>query len=311
MSTDLGSNRTHESTTGGLRWRSLLSGRGLGSWWVAITLGGAIAISASSGLTAWRFVIPVGLMFLYAWYGYNHVQSLKDTPALRAARTTLLADSLYFLGFLWTLWALIDSFVLKHFSEGNSVFRVFGYALATTATGMFLRLLFLQFLYTSEDQLGLAEITIEEKLREFEEAVHKAGTAIQDLQMKTEGAATNFQIKAGSVVEAWAASLRRAVVGLEGVLAKVEAVASGIRDALRKIHESSEAELRSGVESVVKGLAVKLETLLQNLTEANREFVKAVNEGTGKIGGAIATGRDDKQNRSAGGYRHFRGQDAS
>src|SRR5215510_11066745 len=98
--------------------------------------------------------------------------------ALRSARVGQLADSLYFLGFLWTLWALIDSFVINQLSIAEGVFRAFGYALVTTATGMFLRLLLLQFGYSAEDQVRLGESIVEEEIAQFSKAVSNAVTSI-------------------------------------------------------------------------------------------------------------------------------------
>jgi hypothetical protein len=60
-----------------------------------------------SQLLPLRLWIPVALMMIYAWCGYRHTRS-EQLPALKSARTSQLADSIYFLGFLWTLWALID-----------------------------------------------------------------------------------------------------------------------------------------------------------------------------------------------------------
>jgi hypothetical protein len=77
-----------------------------------------------------------------------------------------LADSTYFLGFLWTLWALIDAFAIRK-RDSSAAFEVFGYALATTATGMALRLFLLHFKYGSGDQANQAQRSVEENLQKF------------------------------------------------------------------------------------------------------------------------------------------------
>jgi hypothetical protein len=121
--------------------------------WAVCALGGGAVISATSSaasaapqLTPFltlRLTLPVLVMVFYAWRGYRAVSG--DPPPLRMSRIGQLADSIYFLGFLWTLWALIDSFVIHQMSFADAVFRTFGYALVTTAAGMFLRMLLLQF----------------------------------------------------------------------------------------------------------------------------------------------------------------------
>jgi len=281
-------------------WSDRFQGRELAYGWSLAALCGAVAISASSGLTASRFLLPVTFMMLYAVLGYNHIQQLKVTPALRTARINVLADSLYFLGFLWTLWALIDSFVIKHFSQSEGPFRVFGYALSTTAFGMFLRLLFMQFLYTAEDQLGLGEVTVEEKLSQFAQAVQRALGAIQDFQAKTEVAATDFKTQTGNAVDTWVKSLRRAIGRLDGVLEKVDADTDGIRDALHRIHEGSEAEFRSSVESAVKALVTSLESPFQRLIHGAELVGRKVSERSDDIDASLRQFNSDVQTTSRG-----------
>jgi len=118
----------------------------------------------------------------YASLAYRYTGLAKGQLALYTARIAQLADSLYFLGFLWTLWALIDSFLLKDLSGPESVFRVFGYALVTTASGMFLRLLLIQFKYSGKDQAGEAQLTIEQELQSFSAELSQTVQSVRDFR---------------------------------------------------------------------------------------------------------------------------------
>src|SRR5947208_5230201 len=103
----------------------------LATAWVIAVTGGALTISASSGLQLRRLLLPLIVMFGYLWYGLLQ----------RNRNTAKLADSLYFMGFLWTLYALIDSLIRQGSQiTSDTVFIAFGYALVTTGMGMFLRL---------------------------------------------------------------------------------------------------------------------------------------------------------------------------
>src|SRR5881396_209812 len=136
------------------------AGQELGFAWGVAAVLGALAISLSSGVQPARLFIPVVIMVFYLMYGWR----------LDTKNTAKLADSVYFLGFLWTLYALIDALVFRRGQiKADQVFVVFGYALVTTACGMFLRLLVLQFQRTLPDQIVEARDEIDQRVRAFTE----------------------------------------------------------------------------------------------------------------------------------------------
>ncbi len=159
----------------------------LAIFWAACACAGAFAIWLSHDVVAPRLLIPVAIMFFFAWQGYRHAKR-APTRLLRGTRIAQLADSLYFLGFLWTLWALIDSFVFKQMPATEAVFRTFGYALVTTATGMFLRLLLLQFKYWAHDQVPEAEKEFEVQIEMFTRLISETAGAIGDFRVKSDAA---------------------------------------------------------------------------------------------------------------------------
>src|SRR5687768_9753545 len=88
-----------------------------GARWAACTIGGMFLISITTFVGAtgkgdtpdppvfvfMRLSVPVFVMLMYAATEYKRAtRSGLDT--LRAVRIGQLADSLYFIGFLWTLW---------------------------------------------------------------------------------------------------------------------------------------------------------------------------------------------------------------
>src|SRR5438128_12684045 len=70
--------------------------------WSACAVLGAVAISVIGRADFVRLIVPLSLMGFYVWYGTRFEG--RNTPRF--------ADSVYFLGFLWTLWALIDALVI-------------------------------------------------------------------------------------------------------------------------------------------------------------------------------------------------------
>src|SRR5947209_11787600 len=117
---------------------AFLESRQLGIAWVISVILGAVAISSTHSVNPQRLLIPVAIMLGYGLFVFNQWTELfaNSSQAYQHSIVAQLADSMYFMGFVWTLWALIDSFVLR-VNTSDAIFRTFGYALVTTATGMF------------------------------------------------------------------------------------------------------------------------------------------------------------------------------
>src|SRR6266404_6692408 len=140
-------------------WRDAISDQKPAFGWALAAFLGGFSISVAPPDELVRLLLPVGVMAAYVWLSYP--RGVATAAGWRSARVAQLADSAYFLGFLWTLWALIDSFVLKRSIGAEGAFRVFGYALVTTAAGMATRLYLLQFKYGAADQAAEAEFSVE------------------------------------------------------------------------------------------------------------------------------------------------------
>jgi len=141
----------------------------LGAAWLSATLAGiaALVYSMMAGLSqAPSMAGLIGLLIAYAAYG----------SFLKRKNTVQFADSLYYMGFLWGLFALIAAFVLWPAPKltTDAVLTTFGYALIATFSGMLLRLLIIQFQDTGSDRLVHAEETIDRRVaslsQQFEQA---------------------------------------------------------------------------------------------------------------------------------------------
>jgi len=152
---------------------AFLVSRQLGMAWVTAVILGAAVISSNPNVTPQRLVIPVVIMLAYGAFVFNRWAELFATAsqAYKQSIVAQLADSMYFMGFVWTLWALIDSFVIHQIDAADAIFRTFGYALVTTASGMFCRLAILQFKYTATEQSHEAQESVEDLLLKFTSSV--------------------------------------------------------------------------------------------------------------------------------------------
>jgi hypothetical protein len=259
-------------------------------WIIAVLLGG-IAISwlgtpesGKSQSILLRLSIPVMIIAIYAWYGYKGVQSVSNYPALRNARVGQLADSVYFLGFLWTLWALIDSFVLHHLSIAEAVFRAFGYALVTTASGMFLRLTLLQFSYSAEDQVPLSEQEIEKEIGRFSNAI---GNGIMSLD--------GFKEQTDAALSKWIDSINKSTEGLKTAVDNVSTQTTSLKDALVEMQKTNSEHVNRLIESALSQFAQKMQTPLEAVNINVKKMEKAVNDSVKEIDQSAEKGAEQIQ----------------
>lgn len=141
----------------------------LGVAWLCATLAGVIALvysTMSQFSQTYTMLGLIALLVVYAAYGYS----------LRKKNSLQFADSLYYMGFLWALFALIATFVVWPAPKltADAVLTTFGYALVTTFCGMLLRLLFIQFQATLPDRLVHAQETIDRRVAALVQQINEA-----------------------------------------------------------------------------------------------------------------------------------------
>ena len=142
--------------------------------WSCATVAG-IGTLAYSSFSEWPSVptmLVLGvLLAAYAGYGYSIEQ--KDRVQF--------ADSLYYMGFLWGLFALIAAFVIWPAPKltADAVLTAFGYALTATFSGMLLRLAMLQFHDTSSDRVMRAHDAIDHRISAFAQELSDATMEIR------------------------------------------------------------------------------------------------------------------------------------
>lgn len=141
----------------------------LGTAWLCVTVAGiAVLIYSTMSQSPRTFTALglIGLLIAYTAYGY----------VLRQKHIIQFADSLYYMGFLWALFALIATFVIWPVPRltVDAVLTTFGYALVATFSGMLLRLLVIQFQDAPEDRLVHAQETIDRRLTALTQQIHDA-----------------------------------------------------------------------------------------------------------------------------------------
>gem|GEM_PF-432789 len=141
----------------------------LGIAWSCATVTGVLALvySTMSQFSRTSTMLGlIGLLVAYTAYG----------SSLRKKNTLHFADSLYYMGFLWALFALIATFVLWPAPKltADAVLTTFGYALVATFCGMLFRLLVIQFQETIPDRIVHAQDAIDRRVAALTQQINEA-----------------------------------------------------------------------------------------------------------------------------------------
>ena len=148
---------------------STLSQLKLGTAWVCATLAGvAVLIYASIAQSSPTTTMIALAALLVAYAGYGYAVPRKDVIQF--------ADSLYYMGFLWAIFALIASFVIWPAQKlsTDAVLTTFGYALVATFCGMLLRLVIIQFHDPLPDRLVPVRQTLDRRVAELAQQLRDA-----------------------------------------------------------------------------------------------------------------------------------------
>ena len=203
----------------------------LGIAWTCATLAGvaALAYSSFSGLPTVATMLALGvLLAAYAGYGYS----------VENKNTVQFADSLYYMGFLWALFALIAAFIIWPAPKltADAVLTTFGYALTATFSGMLLRLVVLQFQETLSDRITHAQDAID----------YRVAALTQELSDAT------MEIRAFK---------DRAANDLGGALYDIVHSLAGVREKLVEQHSKMAKATSDGFESSLREILGRLSTI--------------------------------------------------
>jgi len=200
----------------------------LGAAWLCATVAGALALGyseISQFSRTYTIVVLIGLLVAYGGYGL----------ILRRKNTLQFADSLYYMGFLWALLALIAAFVVWPAPKltADAVLTTFGYALVTTCCGMLLRLLVTQFHEAPSDRIVHAQAAMDRRVAALNQQIDEATMEI-----------TTFKEQATSDLGAMHHDLMRSLVD--------------VREKISEEYRTMTTMMSAGFESSLKDLIGRL-----------------------------------------------------
>lgn len=240
--------------------RSRAESSDLGVLWTAATTVGILAITfipiPPTSPRPWlRMVAPVLAMVFYLALAWGRAKHSRQR----------VADSLYFMGFLWTLWALIDALLSQGAPTSSVIYTAFGYALIGTFSGMAGRLLLMQFSRDLESQESEAADRIDDRVAELDEALGAAVGKVSAFGDSLEPAGARLQVELKSAANAWASEAKNSVTAVTA------ATKLGIREGTENL---AAALMALGQQSALIG--TQLETVNLELRDPAADFVKTV-----------------------------------
>lgn len=221
-----------------------LGGAGIAAGWFAERL----LPTAGLLLTA---VAPVSAMGVYIYYGISVDRSNRQSEPF--------ADSIYYLGFLLTLVALIFSmFSIAPGAENIAgLVTRFGVALVTTVIGLAARTYFANFNATPEDELSrlrAQEATsareLRDKYRDLSEMMTLQMEALETTLQKATSDVENMSDKLASSASSLEESVSESVTTIDQLLGSLEETTSRFSSELSESMEAASSELEQAGEDL-------------------------------------------------------------
>ena len=152
---------------------------------LATLLAGTLGILTGWWLQSFPLTFCLPLVFMGAYLGLGLKKDWRNSIS-----NTQFADSIYYLGFLFTLIALTVSLFILNFQQGNALDDLmwrFGLALVTTVVGLSARICLTSFHASFEDSLANAEEALERASQSLRQQLHRmsADMVAQNEAMKT------------------------------------------------------------------------------------------------------------------------------
>jgi hypothetical protein len=221
-------------------------------------IGGSFFVFLSSGL----WVMPVGAMFLYLFFGYKE--------ARKGGLSLEFGDSFYYLGFTLTVASLLAS--LRPFTTATvrpeEVLKSFGLGLLTTLIGVIGRTVIQMFYQTPSERIESINAELETQAQAFLDQLQRVNRGVlSSLSRSTTRLAASFEEKLTSYeghLGALNDSMKKAVETFEAISINDR----GVHNSLKAL-ESTIAGGGESAERALKGLVRSIDDSSTRIGKAN------------------------------------------
>ena len=228
------------------------------------------------------FILPVFVMFAY-------IRLAKDT-ARKYHNEQDFADSVYYLGFIFTLISLAAAVISEKLTGGGGspteTLSFFGTALVTTIYGIGYRSYFMQFTNLSNDPIDIAGVELREETEKFRESVNQLQIKIEEvtekltsqLPQKLEDSVNQFDEKFNSASNILSNNMNELVSSTEDISRKTKQSFSNLHDSINTSTQN-------------------ISTMAQTIENASNENIKNLSDSTKKVSRVIDTSLDSYSNK--------------
>ncbi len=237
-----------------------------------------IFVGLVAEIQGWPLVAG-GALLLYFAFGFAVPKRIRNSERF--------ADSLYYIGFILTLWALFFSmsplFARTVDFTSRDMIEKFGIALLTTVLGMTLRIALVQMRQTASDQEEESRAEIAEYVQKLNlevratlEEVHNFRTSAIE---QAKGAATHFTDGMREISrqsgEAVATSNSRLLDGVNEVVAQIRDSTSEVLERLRRLDVPTDV-ISSQLRQSAEALSTEITSLRSVLERRTNDFASAL-----------------------------------
>jgi methyl-accepting chemotaxis protein len=237
------------------------------------------------------YYIAIASLAIYFLIGLTLTKSQKNSEKF--------ADSLYYMGFIFTIWALVISLGPWATSAGDlqssQILPLFGVALVTTAVGMTLRVVLLQGRHTVFDQEEEAKAAIDQSIsnltRELEKSskvMKEANVRLADETSSLGRTLTEQLLTAGNTTQQ---ELSKIILELQD---KLSAHIDELNPSITAISKKLEAidlpvdVIKDGISKAIGEITRELARTDEEIKKAATGFSQSINNGTQEIGAATS-----------------------
>jgi len=240
-----------------------MASRNLATLFLSLLLIGAIG-------SIWRIEFAVGSLVIYGWVGYRWQRDRLNLDHF--------GDSLYYMGFLFTLWALLVSIGPFNDAPKDNLIANIGMALLTTLLGLGARVVLIQLQPTRADP-----VEIEKNIESAAISLQKQlSAAITTLKRNTESSALEIEISQSKLtkkLEDLKNDMAKSGQGLVDKINKIQIPADILDSSLR----NASADIEQALNGVAKDIRTGADSLKTVLSDIQINF-----ETVGKSGHAFA-----------------------
>lgn len=209
--------------------------------------------------------VPAAVVIAYFLIGMVVIRKLKNVEGF--------ADSLYYMGFLFTLWSLFIAFApfgtIQEQIQSQQVMESFSIALITTVLGITGRIFILQSHQTVVDQGEEARESLSWLVKKLTEEMETSIQVLQDARNEVINAATESNTLAHEALnQSTEAAVKQINDSLEQHLTAVDSAVSDIADRMSNIDLP-----RDIIKKRYDGLADQMESSLARVTAATNNVV--------------------------------------